>query len=209
MNWTTPQEVRKVIGLGADDVSDEDLDYYIGKAQKELLDQLCVFEYEDKLVGNIDGVNITFNTHYAPIADRNFDLVVNTLDVEVYKWGHYGLMDTKSTVPISTVYPDKGIIVLGSAPGNTIEVVTATYYSFPRQLILDRLPTVTALLAGYHYIRSEVLLLPQQWFHGSYRFIRGTPAEDILLEYYRNLDILLGREHRKVTPDAPTFLRDV
>ena len=48
-----------------------------------------------------------------------------------------------------------------------------------------------------------------QWMHGSYRFIRGTPAEDILLEYYRNLDILLGREHRKVTPDAPTFLRDV
>jgi hypothetical protein len=206
--WTSPNEVRKAIGLSVDDVTDEDLSYYIGKAQKELLDQLCIYEYEDKLVGNLDGINTTFNTSYVPIADRNFDLVVDTLDVEVYKWGHYGSMDTKETVSVSTIYPDKGIIILQSAPESTIDVVTATYYSFPRQLILDRLPMVTSLLAGYHYIRSEVLLLPRQWMHGSYRFIKGTPAEDILIEYYRNLDILLGREHRKVTPDNVTFLRD-
>jgi hypothetical protein len=206
--WTQPDRVRKYIGLDASDVSDEDLSDYITKAQEELFDQISVYAFEEVMSGDIDGSNTTFTVSNPYIADSNFDLVADSLDVEVYKWGTYGSIDTMSTIGVSTIYPDRGLIVLNTPPESTIEAVTCSYYFYPRKLNLNRLEDVTALLAAYYYVRTEMLLVPKQWMHGAYRFIKGTPAEELLQEYYRNLEILLGRMHKKKVHGEVEFARE-
>ena len=210
MSWTgysDPAEVRREIGLKAGDVPDDDILPFLNRAQKEVLDQIAVYQFEEDTVGSIDGDNTTFRLKHYPVADSNFDRLVGTADVEVYKWGDKDTIETKETVTVSTLYPDQGIMVLSSAPANTYDVVVASYWYYPRHIKLDRLHRAVALLAGYYYVRSELMLLPRRWAQGAYRFERGTPAEDIRKEYYRALEVIVGREHTKEKHDEVEFLR--
>ena len=209
MPYTNPEHVRRILGLTVDDVSDSDLESFIEEAQKEVLDQIAIYMFEDTLSGKINGSNTTFKTSYAPIADSNFDLKVDVNDLEVYAWGEAGSIDTRIKWSLSTIYPDYGTIVLSSAPDSTYDVITATYYYYPnRHIKLNRIPRATALLAGYYYILSEMLLIPEQWMHGAYRFRHARPYQVLLDEYYREINIILGREHVKEEHGEVELLRD-
>jgi len=211
MSWTgysNPEEVRKRIGLKSGDVPDDDIIPFLGDAQKEVLDQIAIYQFDEDTTGDIDGVNTTFTLKHYPIADSNFDRLVNTADVEVYKWGDKDTIETKETVTVSTLYPDQGIMILSSAPASTYDIVVASYWYYPRHIKLNRIHKVVALLAGYYYVRSELLLLPRRWAQGAYRFESGTPAEDLLKEYYRALELVVGREHIKQEHGDISFLRD-
>jgi len=206
--WTNAEEVRKIIGLKVDDVTDQELEFYIDMAQKEIRDQISVYVFEEDLSGNVDGSNTTFTTKYSPIADSNFDLKVNASDIEIYKWGDSSSFDTRETVSVSTLYWDRGMIILSEAPASTYDVVRCNYYYYPRIFDLNRLKKITALLAGYYYIRSELLLVPKTWAHGAYRFAKGEPLEQLLNDYYRELESIIGRDHIKREHDTITILRD-
>lgn len=206
--WSDPESVRKIIGLSVDDASDQELEFYIDMAQKEIRDHISVYVFEDDLTGVIDGVNTTFSTRYYPIADSNFDLVVDHSDIEVYKWGDSNCIDTRETVSVSTLYWDKGLIILSDPPANTYDVVRCSYYYYPRKFDLSRLRRITALLAGYYYIRSELLLVPKTWAHGAYRFAKGEAVRDLLDDYYRELENIIGRDHVKKEHDTLRFLRE-
>ena len=208
MTWCNPQQVRKVIGLTPDDVRDEDLYQYIEDAQRDVRDQIAVYQYQEELKGKIDGENTTFSTSFSPIADADFDLDVDTSDVEVWKWGDKDSIDTKETVTVSTIYPDEGKIVLSSPPASTYDCVVCNYYYYPRKIDTNRLPRVTALLAGYYYIMSEMLLIPEQWMHGAYRFRHARPYTLLLDEYYRELESLIGRRHVKEEHSTVSFMRE-
>lgn len=206
--WTDPEQVRKELGLKVVDVSDEELNYYINKAQENLLHDIAVYRFEEPMIGTINGTNTTFQTLNYPIADANFDKVVNADDIEVYKWGDIENISTRQTVPVSLMYPKFGIVILRDPPESTIEVVTCTYYYLPMDIDFNRIGRATALLAAYYYIRTEMLLIPESWAHGAYRFQKGTPAEELLNEYYRELERLKGKMHIKREHEDIEFLRD-
>jgi len=130
------EEVRKIIGLKPDDVTDQELEFYIDMAQKEIRDQISVYIFEEDLTGDIDGKNTTFTTKHYPIADSNFDLVVNASDIEIYKWGDSSSFDTRETVSVSTLYWDRGMIVLSEAPASTYDVIRCNYYYYPIRTIV-------------------------------------------------------------------------
>jgi len=205
--WCTPEDVRKELGLLSEDVDDVTLLHYIEKAQDSLRDQISIYVFDEELAGDIDGVNTTFRTAHYPIADCDYDLAVGTSDVVLYKWGEYGSIDTRSTIAASTIYPDYGIIVLSDPPEGTIKAVTCTYYYYPTRIDMGRLPKVCALLAAYYYVRAEMLLIPEKWAHGAYRFERGTPAEMLYSEYERELGLLIRRDLYKASLGSLDLLR--
>ena len=208
MAWTTPEEVRKELGLKMEDVSDEDLAYYIEKAQRNLLSDIAVYRFEEAMIGSIDGVNCTFQTRYSPIADSNFDGVVNPQDIIVAKWGDINNFSTRSTIQVSSIDPVFGIVVLASPPEATVQAVTCTYYYLPNpKITFEHLRRLSSILAAYYYVRSEMLLVPDSWAHGAYRFTKGTPAEELLNEYYRELSKVRGREHLKESHTEVRYVR--
>lgn len=211
MVWTgysNPEEARREIGLKPGDVEDTDLEPFLDRAQREVLDQIAIYQFDEVTTGACDGSNTTFQLKHYPIADSNFDKLINTLDVELYKWGDTSEIETRETVSMSTLYPDHGIAIVSSAPASTYDVVVANYWYYPRHIKLNRIHKAVALLAGYYYVRSELLLLPSRWAQGAYRFERGTPSEDLLKEYYRVLDNVIGRGHAKDKHGDITFSRD-
>lgn len=205
--WCTPEEVRKEIGMLAEDVPDQDLEYYISRAHNRLLEDIAVSHRDENLIGDINGVNTTFTTSVGYIADSNFDNTINISDVTINTWGDRATIDTRTNVTASTLYPEFGIVVLTSAPANTVECVAMDYWTYPKEINTGKLSQVTALLAAYYYIGAEHLLMPQKWMHGAYRFEKGTPEEILERRYERALLGLKGRAHKKVKHDKITFLR--
>jgi hypothetical protein len=208
MPWCNAENVRKEIGLTEADLPDADIDYYINKAQIELLSDMTSYAFETPMHGNIDGFNTTFSITLGPFADSDFDGVVSTSDITVYKWGNSGSIDTRVLCSISTIYPDFGIVVLTEAPSSTFEVVVADCYHYSKHINTAKIAHVTALLAAYHYVMAEQLLLPKQWMHGAYRFMKGTAAEDLLSEYHREKDLLSVASSRLSSHGSIRFNRD-
>ncbi|MEM2262553.1 MAG: hypothetical protein QXK24_08895 [Ignisphaera sp.] len=204
--WCTPEDVRKELGLSVEDVSDADLDYYINKAQSDLLNDIAIYRHDEIMKGTIDGYNATFQTWFYPIIDSNFDKKVDPSDITVYKWKD---AYNKETVAVSSINPEYGIIIVSTPPSTEYIFLTCSYYYVPTYGInYERLSRVTALLAAYYYIRSEMLLIPETWAHGAYRFTKGTPAEELLNEYYREKDLLLKKDYVKKKHGEVEFLRD-
>jgi len=190
--WTTPDKVRSLLGLSVSDVEDRVLNKYIEDAQKEMLRQIALYARGDTLSGNINGTNTTFTTSYAPIADSNFDLVVDKNDITVY-----GMTDTSdpfSTVSltVSSIDAYTGKIVMSSAPSSDYEALVAYYYYYPCTIDSNLIPTACAYLAGYKYVLAEYLLIPAQFYHGAYRFKLGEPWTLLRQEYEKLIDLILS-----------------
>jgi hypothetical protein len=58
------------------------------------------------------------------------------------------------------------------------------------------LSRVTGLLAAYYYALAEFALVPEQWFHGAYRFTFEKQFNRLLEEYYREIETLKRKETR-------------
>jgi len=163
----------------------------------ELLNQIALHVSKDTLSGDIDGSNTTFETSYAPIADRDFDGTVGTSDVIVTAWVDSDDPFTAYTLSVSKVDADTGQIVLSSAPPSTIDQLTADYYYYPKRIESRLLTVATAYLAAYKYVLAEYLLIPQQFYHGAYRFRLGEPWNKLREEYERVVELLLAKPYAK------------
>jgi len=204
--YTNPEEVRSILGLKIEDVSDVDLDRFISQAQYEFLKSITLEIRNDMLKGKIDGKNTTFSTHYSPIADRNYDLTVNSLDITVYKWKD----NTKTRVKVSSIDMFTGTIVLAEAVSKDYDYLTADYLYYPFERVFFKLfSRCTALLAGYYWVLSEYLLIPEQWYHGAYRFRLREPHLYLLEEYHRLLEIVIGRISYREEHDTIPIMREI
>jgi len=204
---TTPDKVREYIGLTSSDAPDNLLEQYIARAQREFLNDVAVYVRDDTLTGNIDGVNSTFWLTYPHVADRNFDGEVDEEDIKVYKWGKAGSLDLRETVTVASFDPVYGKVVLSEAPASTYDVVTATYYYYPREIDENLIPEAVACLAAFYYVMREFLLIPERLSHGAYRFSHARPYMVLLDQYYRIRDIMLGKIHTKGEHGEPSLIR--
>jgi hypothetical protein len=188
--WTSPDIVRRILGLTVEEASDEDLNYYIEDAQRDVFDQITEYHEHDRLEGSINGVNVAFKFHYSYVADSNFD---NSPDMKVYVWVGNTIAGQALVTTIDTL---NNIVYLYAAPSSNASQVTACYYSYPSKIDTNRLSRVTGLLAAYYYALAEFALVPEQWFHGAYRFTFEKQFNRLLDEYYREIETLKRRESR-------------
>lgn len=86
--FTTPQKVRDVMGLGADEVaSDREIEVLIRVAQDEIKRELYRYHYNEEVLGNPntgslwDGSNTVFQTSCYPIMDSDNDFIVSNSDI--------------------------------------------------------------------------------------------------------------------------------
>jgi len=187
-----PEDVRKKIGLSVDEAPDETLYSHIDEAQKDLLRDVANLIEDEVLSGSIDGSNNTFSTAEVYIADRNFDNTVTASDVYVYAWTNSEDPYTKSSVAVSTVYSNNGKVVLTTAPSTSVTQITADYYHYTSPIDKGLMQEACAYLAAYYFAQREILLMPQQWMHGAYRFMKSSEYKSLLTEYYKKVDRLTG-----------------
>jgi hypothetical protein len=208
-----PEDVRKKLALTLDEASDELLYSYIDDAQIEILGDIAIKVTDETLTGDINGSNTTFETSGTFIADRNFDKTITASDVTLYAWTNEDDPSTKSTIAVSTVYDLYGKIVATTAPPSTIEKVTADYYYYSGPADQTLLSKSCAILAAYYYACAEIALMPKQWMHGAYRFIKTTEYKDLIEEYKVTVikatsgDGVGSGVSERGEHDAPIFIR--
>lgn len=213
-SYCSTTDVRMILGLStiSTDPDYEDgttLQYYIDKAGPLLLQDISVLEVDEVLSGNIDGSNTTFETTSYPIADSNYDNTINASDVELYSWTDSDDPSTKSSLTVSTVYANEGKIVVSSAPASTEDQVTATYRFYLQDSIsFSALPIAQAYLAGWLFLSSEYLLLPDQEAVGVHRWqFRKMPDTRVLENYYKVLQLIKTKTWSKKKHGIPQMLR--
>jgi hypothetical protein len=185
--WCTEEQVRRKLGLRSEEVPDGDILHYIEDAQKDMRGDISYEMSNDELDGAINGSNTTFTTTFCNIADRNFDLIIGTLDVTVYGWTDKNDPATKSTLTVGTIYPEYGKIVLDTAPSNSYVKITADYFYNTLVTDMTLYPDACAYLSAFYYGLSETLLMPKQWMHGAYRFLKSEDIPLLEAEYQKRL----------------------
>ena len=134
MVWTTSDDVRLLSGLSTADVSNDDLDDLIAKAQKEVTLELSInvirekVDYIDSTRENfIDGSNTTFYTknwkgNY--LSDTNFDNSITTSDITLFTVDSDSV-ETEST-PL-TITHDESKWTVTTAPDDVDIYITYSY----------------------------------------------------------------------------------
>ena len=202
-----PEQVRLRLGLTIEEAPDETVYNYIDRAQKDLRRDIAYWKFDDVLTGTIDGSNTTFSTSEIYIADRYFDNTVTIADIEVYGWTDSDNPATKSSLTITTIYPEYGKVVLSTAPSTSYEQITATYYYYGVPVDFTLIPEACADLAAYYYAKREIALQPQQWMFGAYRFIKSGDYKELAIDYFKKIDRLSGDISDIETHDEATLIR--
>ena len=205
--WCDTESVRKVIGITAEDASDEDLLFFITNAQQELLEEVTIPVKDGKVVGLIDGSNREFYLGFYPVADRDFDLEATTADVSVYSWTDTGDLDTKTSVTVESIDPLEGRIILSSPPSTSVEALTADYRYFTNEVTYDLLSEACIFLAAAKWTRSEFLMIPDSWTLGGIRIRHTRPYTELLSEYQSILSIIRRMPYRKGQVEPREILR--
>jgi len=203
----SPNDVRNKLGLSVTEAPDESVNEYIDNAQIYVRSDISVYVFDDVLSGNIDGSNTTFTCNNKFITDRNFDKTINVSDIDVFSWTDSDDPATKSSIAVSTIYPEYGKVVLNSAPSTSIEQVTANYYYSYGPVDFDIVKDACANLAAYYYAQREILLMPKQWMHGAYRFMKSGEYKDLLVNYYNKIEKINSVESERGEHDDPTLIR--
>lgn len=213
-SYATPNDMRKLIGLSTissdpDYKTDNDLQWYLDKACTLMLEDFSIQEEYESMSGNINGSNTTFSVSNTPIADINFDSKVDSLDVYVYTWGDTDDPSTRASVSVSKVYPYDGDLVLVSAPSSTIDDVVCTYRHYLSDTIrFDLLPIANAYLAGFLFLTSEYLLIPDQYAVGALRYRhRVMPYSQVLQNYYTITNLIKTKHWSKKQHSQIKILR--
>lgn len=207
--WTTGLLTRKKLGLTEDEASESDLLDYINDAQRQMLGDISHSITDEELEGNIDGSNTTFTTDNLYIADTDFDLSVGTTDVTVYGWTNKDDPSTKASLALSTIHALYGKVVLAVAPSTSYQKITCDYNYYDSPIDSDDIADTCAYLAAFFYGLSEYALMPKQWMHGAYRFLKDMEGLSLLEErYWYNVHKITGRVSEKGEHDTPTLDRD-
>lgn len=161
--FCTVLDVRNIISLTDDDISDEQIASLISYAQLQIAEELYVYhedeevEYIDEEKDNtIDSSNKVFYTRFWPIADRNQDGVVDSSDVKFYKFDSDG---NRTEVAISSIDASKGKITLEEAP-TTDYTLKVTYSSYPPNITSSDLKLACIYLtAALCYAKCDPTIL--------------------------------------------------
>lgn len=192
--WTTPDDLRKLLKISPEELPDAEAVYYIEKAQNIVRADTGVDILLIKLEGSIDGVNRIYRAPVVPIGDKNFDLVVDHNDVDVYGFLEEENEASKEALEVESVSPNTGLIVLKNAPLGYVDIRA----SYVNSWIIENpegIRTATALMAGYLYA-CEFNLLPIDYSLGTMKIsyagrgrgiqpMYGLPTRRLWYEYQR------------------------
>jgi len=208
-HYATAKSIRKYTGIKVDDIPDAELEDYLTDGDDNVLDDISIARINDKLAGKIDGINTEYWCVSHPIADVNFDKTVNTLDVKVYKWGKEGSIDLREECTVSSINPHEGRIILSSAPANTFEVISMDYRFYPTSDTINwnQVEKAASLIAGYYYIFSEYLLIPERYARGAIRYTHAKPYYTLLDEYFRTIEKITTIQYAKKVTDETVLRR--
>lgn len=193
--YCTPEDVRFRLKIREQDGSDIHMKKHITDAQLKLLKDISGYRIDEELYGTIDGTNVYFYTDKQFIADRNFDMTVDSNDLTVYLWTDASDPSTKSTATVSAVNSTIGQITLASAPTSGTAMVTCDY-RFYNSYIEDwqEVTTACAYLAGYYWVIRDRLLLPDNVSFGGMRWRISFPQwRELYTEYARMIHALRGK----------------
>jgi len=161
--FCTVLDVRNIISLTEDDISDEQIASLISYAQLQLAQEVYVY-HEDEEVSyideekdnDIDGSNKVYYTRFWPIADRNQDGVVDSNDVKVYKFDSEG---NRTEATISSIDAARGKITLSEAPTSDY-TLKITYSSYPPNITSSDLKMACIYLtAALCYAKCDPTIL--------------------------------------------------
>lgn len=182
MTFTTEQDIRDLLGLTIDDAPDDVLSPFITKAQYVILHYIQI-QIQDEVVSlDTTGTTIALSNQY--ISDTNFDKVVNASDVKVYGWSDTENVGSRSTLTVSTIYPDHGIVVL-SADASSYDQVTVDYSYYTCAIDWNLLGMAAAYYAGMLWVAKEEFLVPEDLTIGNIRVRQKQPWDKLRVEFLR------------------------
>ncbi|RLJ10169.1 MAG: hypothetical protein DRP15_00925 [Candidatus Aenigmatarchaeota archaeon] len=189
--YTTPQDVRDLLGVSIEDASDEILKEFIEKAQRVVLKHITVKVKDEVMSGSINGQNNTFSVSNKYLADVDFDEQVTTSDFKIYGWKDADDPGTKVELTCSTFYPEYGIFVLSEAPDpNTYEILTCDYSYYTCQIDWTLVELATAYYAAFLWVARELFLVPEEWALGNLRIRQREPRRHYRTEFYNIIKYL-------------------
>lgn len=203
--FCTAAEVRNIISLTSDDISDVEIENLIKIAQIQVAQELYAYhedeevEYiDDEKDNEIDNSNTVFYTRFWPIADKNRDGQVTTDDIKVYKFDSDG---NRTEVTVSSIDAERGKFVLSEAP-TTDYTLKVTYCSRPPNIADNDLKMTCILLtAALCYLKIQ----PQYLKHlDTLDVIRMPDTADSYFKQYRELIKRLKSEALRKVVDLET-----
>ncbi|MHC1572280.1 MAG: hypothetical protein ACXQTL_05985 [Methanosarcinales archaeon] len=207
MMFTEIELVRDVSGLRENEVSDDVLRRLIERAEREILRDITVEVKYGSLSGRINGSNATFYTQYAPIADSNFDGVVNTSDVTLYTVEEDNFGNKRYTkAAIASLDPDLGKVVFASPPSDDVDGIAVDYHYYLNRVDQAQVEYACALYAGLMGVRYLYGRLPSRFTLGRLRI----DTDDLGRNLRRDLIAVLDRLKVGATKRAhPTTLDEM
>jgi len=209
MGYCTVADVRALTDITSSEIDDFDLESLIDLATKMIIEDLTISVHEEELTGSIDGVNTTFSTSHYPIADTNGDKSVTGADLTVYTWTDSSDPSTKSSVPVSAVYPDQGKIVLSSAPPSTVKKITCSYsYTWEEEINWDLIKLACAYLTGFLFYVKKYTAIPLSIARGPIRMkFDVKPYREYLDQYYHVMSLVKEKSGVRKTAEEMTLER--
>lgn len=159
----TVNDIRDIVSLTTEAVSDEVVNRLIKKAQIKIARDLYVHVEEERVSyideekeNLLDGSNDTLYTRYYPIVDANQDGLVNTSDVHVYKFDNNGV---RTEVTLTSITASLGKIILSELT-NTNYSYRITYCTRYQNITDSDLNLLcTFLTAGFCYLKADPSVL--------------------------------------------------
>jgi len=184
--YTTPQEIRDLLGVTIEDAPDDILEEFIEKAQHVVIKYWQVEVTEETMKGSINGSNNTFSVSNKFIADTNFDKEITTDDFTIYLWSDEDDPGSRTEATVSTFYPEHGKFVLSSAPSSSeVEKITIKYSYYTKAIDWNLVNLATAYYAGMLWVAREQYLVPETFAIGGIRVRSVQPWERLREEFFR------------------------
>jgi len=213
MPYTTPANIRDILGITSDVAPDTLLNSFINKADNVIFNTIAIHEIDGKTgtskyargSSGLDGKTTKLYVEHIPIADKNFDKIVDPSDVKLYGWKIKN--DESSKVDLSSLITSvdwlSGQIVLSSAPSpDTYQKLTFDYYYYRYEVDWDLLELASKFYASYLFIIRELMLLPDNisWATIKQSYFKGKMPkyERMYKEYKRIMNIIMTRPFERI-----------
>jgi hypothetical protein len=189
MGYTTPQNVRDLLGVDIDTADDSILTEFIEIATELIRTYIQSKVIDEELSGRLDGINNTFTTQHTFWADVSGDTLITTADFTVYGWKDSNNPLERDILSVSTFDPLRGFLVLSSPPDpNTYEKITIDYSYYTKAINWKLLSLATAWKAAEIWVKREEFLLPESWSLGGRSIRQNRPWQFFEIEFNRIID---------------------
>lgn len=178
--YSTPQDIRDLLGLTNDDAPDAILEEFITKAQNVILHYIQIRVIEEQVV--LDSSGKTIELGYRFLADTDFDKEIGTLDVTVYGYVDSANIETRTELDISIVWPENGILKL-SADASDYGKLTVSYSYYTCAIDWNLVAMATAYYAGMLWVAREEFLVPDELTIGNVKVRQKQPWDKLRNEF--------------------------